>query len=170
MYKIKILTEDDFEELENFCFQCRLEGIKNNSSFEQMKIHQILQEGGLFWIAIYNLEIVSISGVHNFSNFYPNSFRIGFRTATLSKHRRSNSPSKKNFNESIQYGSIYPLQIKYCIEQNVTPLLTTNLSNIYADSLFHRLELKGMCVKLDRREIFNTDQHVWKILPSGWII
>lgn len=158
-------------ELFSFADACGSQGMVNNASAAAMKFGRWGTEA--WWCTWVDNQIVSISGCHDFGDYYPGSWRLMVRTATLKEYRGRAPGSIRSIKTDFNWGHILPYQIKYAQEQGAKSLLFTTNSDSSGDSNSLRtnrvvrrvLEPQGLVELVDQDvEIFYTRQNVWKII------
>jgi hypothetical protein len=155
--------------VEDFFKKC---DIKNNSSWESIGTHK---RGTHQIFLVFDGEIVvGMCFAHDFSKYYPNSYRIFTRTATLPNYRGWNSPKKKGM--AAAAGCLaYTCKLQYDWAkangaENI--LFTTNIEGGMATShklgkfLHKTVSYDDSFEWFDSREIYNCKQDVWRLLKK----
>jgi len=175
MIKINELNINaDLKILKEFCNNCKLEGLKNNSSLQALKIDQLDKLKGKYWLLKDNNKIVGISGAHFFPEIDNKTYRVQFRTAILKKYQGFGSFGiKKNLTNCLAWKLLLPLQIKWAKNKGGTRfIITTNTPQnkndqsgkmFKVDKIFHLLEKQQIVKKINTLEIYYTWQNIWEI-------
>lgn len=156
-------------DLISFCEKAESQGLINNSSLKNIKLSDDI---GLFLIYFEN-KIISMSYIHNFNEYYTNTWRCFTRTATLKEYRNKFIPTSKTL---ISCAGVNALslhsQVNYAIERGAERIyFTTNSSTKkgYVDSNKMDKILKKL-VNIDprfdyveEREIYYVKQSIWKL-------
>jgi hypothetical protein len=150
-------------DIEAFCKECDILGYKNNHTLKAMKHEWCLAEGGNWWAAYRDNNMVSIAGCHPFWDGY----RVMFRGAQT--EQSGHGLSKKHLT-SIPWKTLMPKQIEWCHQTNKVPLyITTNTSHDESGKMnrTHRilklLADQGIVDYVCDDEIFYTHQSVWEL-------
>ena len=169
--EIRKLTEEDFPLLSLFCEECKTLGLKNNESFEAMKIDKIIMPYGQYFIAVKDNKLFSIAGVHQLPELGKNAYRCLFRGAQLPGY----TPvwSMNIFNSGIHFAYFLYEQIKLIREINPESnfYISTNVDNPDAGSssklnsiMMPRLAKKGYwSLFKENMMLYNTLQNVWLV-------
>jgi len=155
------------KKIETFFQNC---GVKNNSSWKSLGSHK---RGNHQFFLIFDEDIiVGMSYAHDFSEYYPNSYRLFSRTAILPSYRGWNSPKKKGIAASggcISHTS--KLQWDWAKENGAEHIFcTTNsiggisTSQRVGQYLHRVVDYDDSFEWFDKKEIYNCEQDVWKIL------
>lgn len=166
---IKQYNEDHLPNLLTFCKLAESQGLVNNSSLKNIKLSNDI---GLFLIYLGD-KIISMSYVHDFSDYYKDTWRCFTRTATLKEYRNKFIAPSKSL---VSCGGINSLslaaQVDYAFSKGAKKMyFTTNSSTEcgYKDSTKMDGLLKKL-VKIDprfdfieEREIFYVKQSVWRL-------
>lgn len=167
--KIDTYQDQYSTQLEEFFKNC---GIKNNSSWKSIGthkrgIHQI-------FLVFDGKTIVGMCFAHDFSQYYPDSYRIFTRTATLPHYRGWNSPKKKGM--AAAAGCLaYTCELQYdWAKKNGAKniLFTTNEQGGMTTSqklgrFLHKTVSRDDSFEwFDNRQIYNCKQDVWRLLKK----
>jgi hypothetical protein len=166
--KIKIYKDrEDRELLEQFFIDCSVE---NNSSMETIGINK--RHNALMFLVLDGEKIVNTSYVHDFSEYYPNSYRIFTRTATLPKYRTVGVSRRRDMTSAAGLAALSAShQVDYARANGAKLILfTTNIPGNGMDSS----SKVGRFLKMvephdprfefyDQKEIYGCDQMVWRL-------
>jgi len=142
--------------------------VDNNKDMDALAINA--RNDSLLTLIIVNDEIINMSYVHDFSDYYPNSYRIFTRTATLKEHRGTGFPIGKNMISAAGLAiHTSKLQIDYALMRGATDILfTTNSvggmksSKRLGEYLTKVEPIDPRFSYFDQREIYGCDQKVWR--------
>ena len=149
-------------ELQRFLDESTLRGFDNNATLDAMKWDWCLENGGA-WYATYRADdsIVSVSGIHPFSDGY----RALFRGAQLEPRPIG---INKYHMQSHCFHSQLPLQIAFA--KHYMPIyITTNVDNDASGMMtrinrtFMLLETLGLVEHKELTKLGNTLQNVWQL-------
>lgn len=174
-YLIKELQEQDLLLLQDYCDQCRLDGVMNNISIEAMKIGNWKIDK--WWVVLdeKKQKIICAVGCHPFDVYEQSSWRIMFRMATLKEYRGKAGPMSKYQSHCFGWGHILPFQVEYCLSMNAKKIyFTTNcdsqsgdINSLKQDRICQlTFEKLGMAKLIDTQVIYGTMQNVWEVLIS----
>lgn len=172
----KLLEESDYQKLQEFCDYCKNAGIKNNESFEAIKLEQMKMPYGQFFIG-YDTDqdvIWTILGVHHLPEIHNHAWRVFFRGAQLPNYRLGNGLSKDFFKVGFQITYMLEMQIKFILEHDPsaefyastnTPLAKAFARSQYLDQIMLPMLVKrGIFTKeYDNFVLFYTLQSIWKL-------
>ena len=152
--------------LEAFCEQV---DVVNNDSVKTLAYHN--REAAFMPMVIQNGMIINLCYSHDFSDFYPKSFRIFSRTATLPGYRAKGFPRQRTMVSAAGLAAYTtPHQVDYALLEGAeTILFTTNADEGMKSSrtLGRYLEkIVGDDPRFsfyDEREIYGCHQKVWKL-------
>lgn len=123
------------------------------------------------FLVMIDERIINLSYAHDFSEYYPDSFRIFTRTATLPMYRGKFYPKQKSM-VSMAGVAAYttPMQVDYALEQGAKKILfTTNRdegmeSSCRLGKLLHVLEPTDPRFSFfDNHRIYGCQQDVWQL-------
>lgn len=170
-FALKEYDETDSSNLDEYCRQCAIEGVSNNSSMKKMKM-------GFWgvdkWWVVYELnvgKIVSASGCHPIFEYEPNCWRIMFRLATLKQYRAKAGPISKDQRNCFGWGVMLPFMVNHCRSQGAKKIIfTTNsgtdgdLNSLRQDRICRKVfEKLNMAKLIDNANIFHTRQNIWQV-------
>ena len=169
-------TEDQRKYLNLFCEKCKKEGIINNSSYENIKIAELKEDKGAFWLCYDNEMIVSGAGVQLISVQGIYAVRALYRAASLKPYRGYFSGLNKYHFNSIPFSIILP----YCIEwrnfnhPNLNIVITTNIDfrkfkTSNTNRLFSTLEKHGLVSPIGEIFLYNVRQNCWKLCEKLYL-
>lgn len=155
---------NEIDVLENFCLKAKKDGILNNSEISKLSLPQ---NYGLFFTLV-NREIAAMSYVHDFNNYYKDTWRCWTRTAVLKKFRNQYHPKQRNiFSAAGITGYSIPHQVDYALRNGAKQIVfTTNnegsLSSIKLGQYLHKIvDTDPRFNFLETREIKGLSQDVW---------
>lgn len=159
-------------QLQDFFNNC---AIKNNSSWDSLGTHK---RGNYQIFLVFDYEVVvGMCFAHEFTKYYPNSYRIFTRTATLPNYRGWNSPKKKGM--AAAAGCLaYTCKLQYdWAKKNGAEniLFTTNEKGGMSTSqklgrfLHKTVSYDESFEWYDNKEIYNCKQDVWRLLKRDII-
>lgn len=159
------------DELFVFTEKCQAQGIKNNSSVEEMKLGKWGTEA--WWCTWHNGNIISISGCHKFDIYEVDCWRLMVRTATLKEYRGRAPGNFRLIKNDFNWGHILPYQIEYALANGARKLVFTTNSSMDGDAnsvktnrlVSKVLEPQGLVKLIDENKtIFYVTQNVWEII------
>ena len=158
--------------IEKFFINC---GVTNNSNWKSLGTHK-RNNSQLFLVFDKDI-IVGMCYAHDFSEYYPNAWRIFTRTATLPNYRGWKSPVKKGMASAAgclaHTCSIQVDWAKYHGAEDI--LFTTNVEGGMSSSqklgkFLHKVvKHDGSFEWYDKREIYHCNQDVWRLLKKDII-
>lgn len=161
--------KEHLSDLLKFCEIAESQGLINNSSLKSIKLSDDI---GLFLIYKFN-KLISMTYIHDFSEYYADTWRCFTRTATLKEYRNKFIPTSKTLISCAGVNALsLSLQVEYAINRGAKQIFfTTNSSKDqgYVDSnkmdkLLHRLvSVDPRFDFVEEREIFYVKQSVWKL-------
>lgn len=162
VFNTKSITEVDDSLLE-FLSECDKLGFNNNNSLESMKFQWCLDEGGMWYATYCDDKIISISGIHPWTDGY----RALFRGAQL--YPRDIGLNRYHM-QSFCFHSQLPLQIEYALQNNSGIIyVTTNVDNDNSGKMtrinrtFHHLEKFGLVTGFGTVQVYDVDQSIWML-------
>lgn len=155
------------KQLEDFFENCN---IKNNSSWELLGSHK--RGNHQIFLVLDNHIIVGMCYAHDFSEYYPNSYRVWSRSATLPSYRGWNSPKKKGCATAAGcLAHTSTIQWDWATDNGAQNILfTTNSRGGMSSSqklgkyLHKVVDYDDSFEWFDSKEIYNCEQDVWRIL------
>jgi len=149
-----------------FINQCKQRGYKNNNSLQAMKWDWCLENGA--WFATYNEldEIISISGIHRWEDGYRALFRgaqIQTRLCGLNRHHMQSYCFADQLPLQIEHAGVYPIYITTNLENDTSGRMNR------VDKMFHKLALQKLVTFVERKEVFYTEQNVWKLNVRNYL-
>jgi hypothetical protein len=143
--------------------------IENNKDMNVLGLNK--RPNSMLCLVIQNDMIVNMSYAHDFSEYYPNSFRIFTRTATLEGHRGQGFYKGKNMLNAAGLASWTAwMQIEHAIMHGAKDILfTSNSEGGMASSrrmgrFLEKIEpIDPRFSYFDEREIYGCQQKVWRI-------
>tara|TARA_B100001250_G_C19814542_1_gene797572 strand:- start:4616 stop:5197 length:582 start_codon:yes stop_codon:yes gene_type:complete len=165
----KYFVTQDFEKynLDTFLKKCKDLGFVNNSSREAMRFDWIKENNGAYWAFVKDNDIICMSGCHPFE-WYKNTYRIGYRSATIPGEDPFKGFSKYGYN-GIPNRVLFQYQIKWCQSFGIKDFILTTNSKSKDKHLHmsHIMEVKiNECTKLSEYlgdiELFGVQQSLWK--------
>ena len=160
------------KQVELFFSKCN---VKNNSSWETLGTHK-RDKSKLFLVFDEDM-VVGMCYAHDFNKYYPNSWRIFARTATLPDYRGWKSPVKKGMASAagcLAHTCI--MQVDWAKSHGAKEILfTTNVEGGMSSSqtlgnFLHKVVKHDDSFEwYDRKEIYQCDQDVWRLLKKDII-
>lgn len=100
--------------------------VVNNKSIETLALNK--RKDFILFLTIIDDKIVSMCYAHDFSDYYPLSWRIFTRTATLPKYRAKGFPKQRSMVSAAGLTAYtVPLQVDYAMSKGAKNILfTTN--------------------------------------------
>ena len=157
--------------LSRFFSDCNTDGIKNNSSFEAMKVNRFTDEA--WWGVFVDNRLVSVSGCHQSSFLSEKSWRVLFRSATLRGFKAKAGSFSKDLNHEFCWTYMLPLQISYAQARGADTLFfSTNadqggdLNSFKTDRFVKNVLFKKGTVKLAHKNIlfYGVQQNIWELV------
>ena len=156
-------------DLNLFCQKAGVDNIENNSSLEKLK----LTDDCALYLIYYQNKIISLSYVHDFSNYYPNTWRCFTRTATLKKYRSKFFPFSKSLISCVGVNAYsLPLQVEYAFSKGAKQMVFTTNTGIAGGTKSSK-KVNDFLVKnelndprytfLEHKNINYVDQNVWRL-------
>jgi len=172
----RLLEEDDYPALQTFCNYFKEAGIKNNDSFESIKLDRIKMPYGQYFIG-YDLEkncIWNLMGVHRLPEIHDHAWRCFFRGAQLPGYRLGAALTSDIFKLGYQITYMIEMQIKFILEHDpaaeIFASTNTPRAETFARSQFidqhvaPMLARRGVLTKTHEDFLlFNTPQSIWKL-------
>lgn len=174
--EFRLLQESDYIRLKSFCDYFKGKGIKNNDSFESIKLDKMKMPFGQYFVG-YDYEsdkIWNLLGVHRLPEIHEHAWRCFFRGAQLPGYRLGTALTSDIFKLGYQITYMIEMQIKFILEHdsNAEIFASTNTpkAETFARSQFidqhiaPMLERRGVFTKAyDNFMLFNTSQSIWKL-------
>lgn len=183
MLRYKQLEESDLPQVEIFCQNCRELNLKNNSSFEALKIHEIKPPYGQYWLIIDDdtEKVVGISGCHHLPEVSEVAFRILYRSCLLPSYRMFQGQGlfKKITEHEPLFKNLVPLQVAWARQHGAREIFITTNSNrdenwkekmLQMDRILRVME-KQKVVSLYRSdmELYNCRQNIWRLQDENFL-
>jgi hypothetical protein len=175
--RIRLLTNDDIDLLDQFCLTCSELGLENNKDTCAIKLNQMQMPYGQYFVGYDNNtnSIWNLAGVHQLPELGPNIWRCLFRGAQIPGYALG--VGKEFLKISYHWRFFLPLQIQFIKQQYPDSqfVVSTNISNSSAGKS-DRLDKKIMPQLLDRGivsllkadfELYNTRQNIWLVNESA---
>lgn len=171
--EIRLLTDDNYADLDKFFIVCKSLGLENNKSADAIKLDKMRMPYGQYFIGWDNDTecIWNLAGVHRLPEIGDNVWRVLFRGAQLPGYALGTG--KDFFRVSYHWRYFLPLQIRYIQAgyPDAQFVITTNLKNSSAgksdrlDKVVMPLLQKEGLVDLTGEdvELFHTRQNIWTI-------
>lgn len=161
--------KDHLDDLLIFCERAKEQRLVNNRSLKDIKLTDDI---GLFLIYKDKI-IISMSYIHDFSNYYKNTWRCFTRTATLKEYRHKFIPTSKSLISCAGINSLtLSKQVDYAFNNGAEQIyFTTNSSYENGFNGSNKMDrvLKQLVKKdsrfdfIEEREIYYVPQSVWKL-------
>lgn len=143
--------------------------IENNNSMDALGLEK--RENPMLFLTIDGDRIVSMCYAHDFSEYYPKSYRIFTRTATLPEYRGQGVPRQRSMVAAAGLSAYTtPLQVDYALINGAERILfTTNAESGMASSrklgkFLEKVEpLDPRFSYFDEQEIYGCRQKVWQL-------
>lgn len=172
----RLLEESDYPALQKFCDYFKEQGLKNNNSFEAIKLDKMKMPYGQYFIG-YDLKenkIWNLLGVHHLPEIHDHAWRVFFRGAQLPGYRLGTALTSDIFKVGFQITYMIEMQIKFILEHDPEAefYASTNTPQAekFARSQFIDQNIAPMLVKrgvfskaYEDFELFNTKQSIWKL-------
>ena len=174
--QFRLLQESDYPALEEFCNYFKKKGIKNNESFEAIKLDKMKMPYGQYFIGYdYDKEhIWCLMGLHRLPEIHDHAWRCLFRNAQLPGYRLGTALSTDLFKVGYQFTYLFEMQIKFILKHDPKAEIfaSSNTPNAekFARSQFidqniaPKLVKRGVLTKhLENFMLYNTSQSIWKL-------
>ena len=175
--EFRLLQESDYGNLEIFCNECKKLNLKNNESFDAIKIDKMKMPYGQYFIGYdYNSErIWNLAGIHRLPEINDRAWRCLFRGAQLPGYTMQHILTKNMLKTSYQMTFVLHWQIEFIKSMYKDAEFytsTNNLKNkdapIKSQLLDQKvnplLENQGIFEKVhDNFLLYNTSQSIWKV-------
>lgn len=148
------------EELLLFTDRCRKLKYKNNESIVAMKWQWCLDTGGAWFATYKNNKIISLSGIHPFEDGYRALFRgaqLESRPCGLNKYHMQSYCFAEQLPMQIDFAGVYPIYITTNVEHDASGKMNR------VNKLFHKLAYYKIVEFVERKEVFYTDQNIWRL-------
>lgn len=171
--EIRLLTDDDFANLDKFLLVCKSLGLENNKNTDSIKLDKMHMPYGQYFIGWDNDAecIWNLAGVHQLPELGNNVWRVLFRGAQLPGYALGTG--KDFLRVSYHWRYFLPLQIRFIQAgyPDAQFVITTNLKNSTAGKsdrldkvVMPLLEKQGLVDLIESGvDLFYTKQNVWKI-------
>lgn len=153
------IYEDDVHDVLTFVSECYRRGFENNKSLVAMKWEWCLENGA--WFATYkDNSIISLSGIHEFEDGYRALFRgaqTELRPCGLNRYHMQSYCFAEQLPLQIEYAGVYPIYITTNTKHDASGRMNG------VNKLFHKLALQKIVTFVDCKEVFYTEQNIWKL-------
>lgn len=166
----RIFEDSDINKLEEFCSSCKELGYANNSSFEALKLSQMVMPFGKFFIGIdteFNT-IFNLAGIHKMPDLGEHAYRALFRGAVLPGYVTGKGLLKNSWQFMITLNQ--QIDFILAVDSAAEFYLTSNKNqdkgkSSKIDRFFNpRAEQIGIVDLVnDNFYYMNTEQRLWKI-------
>lgn len=174
--EFRLLTESDYPDLQVFCDYFKQQGLKNNDSFESIKLLKMKMPYGQYFIG-YDTDkkqIWNLLGVHHLPEIHEHAWRVFFRGAQLPGYRLGTALTSDIFKLGFQITYMIEMQVKFILEHDPQAefFASTNTpqAETFARSQFIDQNIAPMLVKrgvftkeFEDFELFKTKQSIWKL-------
>ena len=167
--KITSYNEDKHRRaLRRFFRECNVE---NNSSMDALALHK--RKNSMMFMVMEDDRIVNVSYAHDFSDYYPSSYRVFTRTATVPDMRGVGVRPRRDMTSAAGLAALTcRLQVDYALINGCDNILfTTNVAGGGMESsaklgrFLQRIEENDPRFEyVETREIYGCDQMVWRLL------
>lgn len=174
--EFRLLQDRDHIKLQTFCDYFKSQGIKNNDSFESIKLDNMKMPYGQYFIGYdYDSDkIWNLLGIHHLPEIHNHAWRCFYRGAQLPGYRFGNALTSDIFKVGYQITFMIEMQIKFIHKYD-------NQAEIYASTNTPRAEKFAKSQYIDQRIapmlaergvftkthedfiLFNTPQSIWKL-------
>ena len=168
MIIVKEYTDDQQEKLKEFCETAKEHGLKNNSSFEAMKIQSIK-----YWVGYHENKIIAVSGIEECSGLECRTF---VRAATLPPYHNVLGFGRDFASGSVIVRYVARKGIEYAHENGYALLfVSTNLNNNTSpwmtrnDKHAKRLCDLGVCTYIQTKELNHVMQNIYRLNYDRYI-
>jgi hypothetical protein len=174
--EFRLLQESDYPALEEFCNYFKKKGIKNNESFEAIKLDKMKMPYGQYFIGYDHdkKHIWCLMGLHQLPEIHNHAWRCLFRNAQLPGYRLGTALSTDLFKVGYQFTYLFEMQIKFILKHDPDAEIfaSSNTPNAekFAKSQFidqniaPRLVKRGVLTKyLENFILYNVPQSIWKL-------
>lgn len=165
--KIAVYNERQHRDaLEKFFNEC---GVVNNESMDALGFEN--KPNALLFLVMDGQKIVNTSYVHDFSEYYPKSYRVFTRTATLPEYRGRGFPKQKSMVSAAGLAAqTCPMQVDYAMLNGADKVFftTNSIGGMNSSQKLGRfLELveprDPRFSFYDEAEIYGCQQKVWQL-------
>lgn len=173
--EFRLLEESDYPDLKKFCDYFKSKGLKNNESFESIKLDKMKMPYGQYFIGYDHdkKHIWNLLGVHHLPEVHDHAWRVFFRGAQLPGYRLGNALTSDIFKVGFQMSYMIEMQIKFILEHDPDAefYASTNTprAEMFARSQFIDQNIAPMLVErgvftkaYENFNLFNTEQSIWK--------
>jgi len=174
--EFRLLADTDHPELQTFCDYFKSNGIKNNESFESIKLDKMIMPYGQYFIGYDHDKkcIWNLMGIHHLPEIHEHAWRCFFRGAQLPGYRLGTALTSDIFKVGFQLTYLIEMQVKFITEHdpNAEIFASTNTPDAekFARSQFIDQNIAPMLVKrgvftkhLENFVLYNTPQSIWKL-------
>lgn len=159
MIHTRQIDNEDLHDVLTFVSECYRRGFMNNKSLKSMKWEWCLENGA--WFATYrDNTIISLSGIHRWENGYRALFRgaqLESRPCGLNRYHMQSYCFAEQLPLQIEYAGVHPIYITTNVEHDASGRMNR------VDKTFHKLAYHKLVEFVDRKEVFYTEQNVWRL-------
>lgn len=158
---------DADQSVQDFIAQCDELGYKNNNSLKAMKFDWCIETGGAWFATYKDDKIISVSGIHPFENGYRALFRgaqLESRPCGLNKYHMQSYCFADQLPLQIKFAGVHPIYITTNVEHDASGRMNR------VDKLFHKLAVHKIVDWVDQKEIYYTQQNVWRLKVRNYNI
>jgi len=164
MIHTRQINDSDIHDVLTFCSKCYPLGYKNNTSLVAMKWEWCLENGA--WFATYKDDtMISLSGIHQFEDGYRALFRgaqLESRPCGLNRYHMQSYCFAEQLPMQIKYAGVYPIYITTNVDHDASGRMNR------VDKLFHKLAYYKIVEFVERKQVFYTDQNIWKLKVKNY--
>jgi hypothetical protein len=182
--EFRLLEEKDYSDLQVFCNYWKNKSIKNNDSFQSIKLEKIKMPYGQYFIGYdYDKKIIwNLAGIHQLPEIGNHAWRCLFRGAQLPGYGISSGLTRDFFKSGYQISYVLDWQMQFILDHDSKAEFYTSSNNTKNTTYFGRsqyldqiampmLEKRGAFTRIhDDFELYNTRQSIWKVNRSAYYI
>ena len=175
--EFRLLEEKDYTDLQIFCDYWKSKSIKNNDSFQSIKLDKMKMPYGQYFIGYdYDKKIIwNLAGVHQLPEIGNHAWRCLFRGAQLPGYSMGKSLTTDFFKSGYQMSYVIDWQVKYILNYDPDAEFYTSTNNLKNKEHFSRsqfldqiampkMEERSVFTRVhDNFELYNTKQSIWKL-------
>lgn len=174
--EFRLLENKDLLKLQTFCDYFKANGIKNNESFEAIKLDKMKMPYGQYFIGYDHDKkcIWNLMGIHHLPEVHEHAWRCFFRGAQLPGYRLGTALTSDIFKVGFQLTYLIEMQIKFILDHDpdaeIFASTNTPEAEQFARSQFIDQHIAPMLVnrgvftrQLENFILYNTSQTVWKL-------
>lgn len=173
--EFRLLQESDYPDLEEFCNYFKKKGIKNNESFEAIKLDKMKMPYGQYFIGFDKEKscIWNLLGAHHLPEIHDHAWRLFFRGAQLPGYRFGTALTTDIFKVGFQITFMIEMQIKFILNHDPKAEFFASTNTMEAEKFARSqfidcyiapaLVKRGVFIKaFENFNLFHTSQNIWK--------